>query len=512
LRFFVSVSLIVFSLIIAGCGPGSGPDSGGDERTGRPPRPPRPLEGTVLRIACPDADSRDAVVQYGGGWANRSGVRLEVDYYDTARGPAEADIWVLEAAALPRWAASGRLTPLPSSVREGPGLAWSGVLPLYREQLLAWDHTTYAVPLLGDTLLCFYLKELLEKDEHREAFAEKYGRPLRVPATWEGLADIAEFFYQAQKKPSLPPLPADVRELDRLFYAVAAPFARRGVREDEADEKVPAEDLFAFHFDLNTGNPRIAMPGFVRALALLQRLQAFRPRGSSGTAAQPWQAFRKGDAVFCLASVHHLSALQEKGSPVRDRFGVCPVPGSRIFFDYKTGKPHVAGRDGVNRVPYLGAGARLLVVPKGSKHSEAAFALLAELGTRSTAEQIVLEPRWGGGLVRQSHVDREHWDAFQLEPDTARELKQALRQTFQSGVRNPVLCLRVPDERAFAVALVEEVRKALRTSAGFGEEDARKRAAQALESVSGRWQELVKPRAAEHLREYNLSLGLEAPR
>ena len=58
--------------------------------------------------------------------------------------------------------------------------------------------------------------------------------------------------------PSLPPLPAGERELDRLFYTVAASTARRAVSADvAAGADVTDEDLFAFHFDLQTGRPRI---------------------------------------------------------------------------------------------------------------------------------------------------------------------------------------------------------------------------------------------------------------
>src|SRR5439155_4765396 len=123
-----------------------------------------------------------------------------------------------------------------------------------------------------------------------------------------------------------------------------------------------------------------------------------------------------------------------------------------------------AGR--VNRVPYLGAGARVLAVPRSAGRAEAAFALAGELGGRSVGQQVVLEPRWGGGAVRQVHLDKEQWDAFGLEPGQARELRASLRETLQPNIRNPPLCLRVPDERAFVAALGWELRKALGNAGG----------------------------------------------
>ncbi len=482
--------------LLAGCGPHSRERAGGADR---------PLAGAVVRVACPDAVSGDVVREHTPGWSHRTGAEVRVVDYDPSgeQGPpADADLWVLAAAELPRWAAAGALAPLPAGLKTDPAVEWPGLLPLYREHLLVWDRTAYGLPLLGDAPLCFYRADLLADPKHGEAFRSKYGRALRPPATWQEYADVAEYFRNARHPgrpaPSLPPLPAGERDLDALFYAVAAPLARRAVRDDEGGEGVRDEDLFAFHFDLE-GRPRVGAPGFVAALGLLERLQRCRPVAASP---EPWRAFRDGDAVLCLASSRRLYDFQKQGSPVRDRVAACPVPGSGIYFSYEKGEKR-SPDGGTNRVPYLGAGARVMVVPRAARRPDAALALLAELGGKRTAQQVVLEPRWGGGAVRQAHIDREHWDAFRLEPARAGELRAAIRQTFQHGVRNPVLCLRVPDEREFAAALAAGVRKAL--GAG-GWQDAK-----AMGEVARRWQDHVRERAADHLRDYRLSLGLQAP-
>jgi multiple sugar transport system substrate-binding protein len=388
-------------------------------------------------------------------------------------------------------------------VRDSAAVAWRGLLPLYRERLLTWAGAAYSLPLIGDAPLCFYRKDLFQNPKHQAAFAARYQHKLEAPATWEDFADIAEYFYRQRGErpaPSLPPLPASARGLDRLFYSVAAPFARRALDELRADSKATAADQFAFQFDPETSQPLIDGPGFVHALGLLRRLQGYRPAGS---AAEPWQAFRKGDAVLCLGDCGLLAHFQQKGSPVWDHVGVCPVPGSRAYFDHATGKMVALGSDRVNRVPYRGDGALLLAVPRSSKNTEAAFALVAELGGRSVSDQVVLEPRWGGGIVRQAQLERDHWDSFRLEAEEARELKRSLRRTFQPGIRNPAVCLRVPEELAFVTALTAELRKGLESAKP-------EEPAQILGAVARRWQELIRPRAAEHLRDYRLSLGLEA--
>src|SRR5204863_8881460 len=121
-----------------------------------------------------------------------------------------------------------------------------------------------------------------------------------------------------------------------------------------------------------------------------------------------------------------------------------------------------------NRVPYRWAGALVLAVPRSGRQTEAAFALVAELGGRFVSQQVVLEPRWGGGIVRSAHLEREHWDAFRLDGEASRELRSALRQTFEPNVRNPLACLRVPDERRFVKALVALLRRALEARKDVG--------------------------------------------
>src|SRR5439155_953509 len=101
------------------------------------------------------------------------------------------------------------------------------------------------------------------------------------PATWQDVAEAAEYFRDALGRPSLPPLPADDDGLDRLYGTLAAPLARRGQTEESLQKGGGEEQTaqaFAFHYDTRPGRfrCRIDQPGFVEALRLLQRLQACR--------------------------------------------------------------------------------------------------------------------------------------------------------------------------------------------------------------------------------------------
>src|SRR5262245_15685611 len=126
------------------------------------PGPKKPekkrFDGLTVRVACPDETTRSLIAEVSRGWAGRSGGRVVPA---TAGGreqdPDErADVWVLPAAQLPRWAAGGRLEPMPEELTAPNGeFAWSDLLSQYREHLLRWEGVAYALPLLGDAPVCF---------------------------------------------------------------------------------------------------------------------------------------------------------------------------------------------------------------------------------------------------------------------------------------------------------------------------------------------------------------------
>ena len=172
------------------------------------------------------------------------------------------------------------------------------------------------------------------------------------------------------------------------------PRTRRALSEGEWQRQRPPDDeVFAFHYDWTTGQPRVETPGFLHALSLLQRLQKFRvPPG------QPPGKFSAGRAVLCIASPAWIGRFQEAGSPVAGKFAFCRVPGSGQFFDYRTGKATPV--PGNQFVPYLGASGWLGVVSQSAGHPEAAFDLLAHLSDPETSRKVVVEPAWGGGAFR----------------------------------------------------------------------------------------------------------------
>ena len=450
---------------------------------------PEPL---TLRVACPPGAADEVVRSYSKVWQYRNNGTVVVTEYGAA-GPegTNADAWVIPAAELGLWAAAEQLLPVPEPLQEKDGsFGWKGLLPLYREDLLRWERTAYALPLIGEAPLFCY-----RSDHYKDA-------GLKPPATWKDVEDGAAHFFKKLGKPSLLPLPNDDEGLEREFYTIAAGYVRRAVSADIT--LVLREEALSFHYDPTTGQARIDSPGFVHALALLQRLQQYR----APTDDTPVEAFRKGVGVFCLTDAREVFRLQDVKSAVRDKFAVVRTPATEVYYPHSAGSNGDAVRAGVggNWMPYLGAGVWLGVVPKTSAHAEDAFSLLADLAGRAVSRQVVLSPRVepprGGGAYRADHFDRNaRWEVFDLDSTRTDEFKKVVQATVEHvNVANPVYRLRTPDERQRRALLVRELRAALK--------DPSSDPASALRKVASEWKAMDAGNA-KYLEEYRLAIGLK---
>jgi multiple sugar transport system substrate-binding protein len=498
-----SAMLFLFSSFltwaVAGCTPGQPSEN----------ESPKLLAGKTVRVACPSGPSAAVVRTYSRAWANREGVNVEVLTYDPSarlESVGIADVWVVPPAALSRRAAADELLPVPTTIT-GPdsSFGWTDLLPIYKDHLLLWRHTNrpnpVAVPLMGESPLCIYRADLFADAARAAVFEKKFGRKLAAPVSWEEFADLAEHFRDTARvapgktKTSLPPLPTGDAILDREFFTIAACYARRGMSRDEQPRNDRDAQLFSFQYDHETGAPRLATPGFIYALNLMNRLQDCRPKGVTTNIAE---AFRDDGAVLALADMSVVAALQKEPT-LRDKIGIWRMPGGGRWFEYAQGT-EVLSPSG-NRVPYLGSGGLLAAVPRVAKEPDAAFSLLEDLCGRERSSQIVIDPLWGGGPTRREHLERSRWDAFGLEPAQTKALKDALRQTMlYPALPNPAVRLRTITEGTHETVLLNELRQFL-TKGGD--------AAKVMATVSARWVELDREfEGGSALDDYRLSVGL----
>jgi multiple sugar transport system substrate-binding protein len=476
-----------------------------------PGPPPKPFAGVSVRVAMPNNHALKELLQrHGENWKELSGGSVEMVAADA---PA-ADVRLLSSAEMPHWAQAGKLTPIPPATLEVPSFESGQLLRIYRYRLMDWDRKTYAIPVLGDSLLFVYRADVLEHPQHKKNLEERLRHPLRPsgPATWQEWSVIAEYFSQQAKwsadespkslpRPAWPPLPASAADLDREFHAVAASFVRPGVNQERLD-KLPQADrdrvLYNFHFDVQTGEPWIQSPGFVAALKFLQQVQILR---ASGATADAVKAFSEGNALFGLVSLADIRALQEHPQ-LKDRIAVGPVPGSELYYAPEAGEERaLTDRDG-NAIPYIGSDGWLGAVAADAAHTEAALSLLQYLGSPQASLEIALEPRWGGGPTRRNHLDidnRSGWFGYGLNKERTNQMLTALEGQCNPPIVNPVYRLRIPEERAYRDAFVESIRPALTGQLS---------AESALGQAAKRWKNLGKTDPAARLKEYRLSIGL----
>src|SRR5262245_4481788 len=181
-----SPSALAFLLLLGGAGCSS---------VLPPPEPP-PHKGAVVRVGCPEPLA-ELVRSQSLAWQSRQQARVEVRAFPAGG----ADVWVLPPAELPRWAASGKLLPVPEGLRErGGAFDWAGLLPVYREHLLTWGPPAWGLPLLGEAPVCLYRADWLASPEHEKKFrawddkrragTDEPPCRFRPPDTWEEFAAL----------------------------------------------------------------------------------------------------------------------------------------------------------------------------------------------------------------------------------------------------------------------------------------------------------------------------------
>jgi multiple sugar transport system substrate-binding protein len=462
-RIFFGVAAGLFTLAVVGCL---------DRPTTIDTPPAHPYAGVLLTLAVADPSDRDLARQLARSWAVRNGaeVRIAEEPFD-----GTADVGLISAAELPRWAEAGRLAEVPAGRRDpADPYRWDDLLPAYRDRLTVWRERTYALPVLGEGMVLVYRKD---------AFDGKDGRPAAPPTTWDELADVAAHLGPK----SLPPLPAGPERFLAEFFSAAADYDRPAVGRNSEDLIREREKFFSFQLNAATGAPRLTAPAFVHVAELFARMQPYREGGSD-----PAAALRTGGARVGILS---LAELGRVGPDAVAGLGIAALPGAPFTFD-AAGK-RVAIHGDMNRVPYLGWGGRFGVVSAGGTNVAAAWDFLADAGMPERAAlDLVADPRWGAGPYRTSQLDarsRSRWYAYGLSGPETERLTGALHENLGLGVQNYRLRLRTPNHAELDAILDSELRTLLSAP--------KPSPAAAMEAVNKKWQDNINRRPADQWRE-----------
>jgi multiple sugar transport system substrate-binding protein len=67
------------------------------------------------------------------------------------------------------------------------------------QNLSWWNGTRYGYPLVANSMIVIYRKDLLGNAAEKQAFQKRYGHALSVPRNWNEYRDLAEFFTRPQE-------------------------------------------------------------------------------------------------------------------------------------------------------------------------------------------------------------------------------------------------------------------------------------------------------------------------
>ena len=422
--------------------------------------PPKPHDGVKLTLSCPDAAFADAIEPMVRSWEVRTGAKVTLTRESMT--PADAtDLGVIPAGQLGFWAEPGHLATLPARFRGGDHpIRWFEFLTAYSDRLVDWGAQTQAIPLTGDGFVLVYRADRFNDNVTASDFVAQLRRPLAPPATWEQFAEVAEFFAKRDKKPSLPPLPADTEKMFDFFSRVASSLDRGVLSDKDLDDPKKDTERLAFQFAVKTGQPRLRSDGFEVAAAWLAGLHATGCLPTSGPD-DPVAALAENRAVLALVSLDQLARLPRENGAVPSRFGIAGVPGARHYFDpAKNARVEVPGQ-GTNYVPHF-SGGRLGAVRSRCPKPEIAFDLLAEIGGPARGAELVATPGLGAGPTRSTHLTPDRlslWLGYGFDEARSKDLQESLRHYVGQAVKNPTYGLRGPDRAELTATAGNALRK-----------------------------------------------------
>ena len=355
----------------------------------------------------------------------------------------------------------------------------------------SWGGEMIQFPIDGDRHYLKYRKDVIDNPEYQAKYLAETGNELRIPQTWEEYAEMAEFFngWDWDNDGELEYGSAEVMKKDDLMYAA---FFSRSV----AYSKNPRVKG-GFFFDLETMEPLINGPGFVAALTdWVEATKYVPPGGLNFGLGDEINSFGGGQTLFSYSWDDAFVAAMQDDSPIKNKVGAAPLPGSDRVWNRATG----SWEDTYNQAPYIVWGWTAAVA-KESKNHEMAFDYLCFFANDANHQADIAIGRFGVNPFRKSdflpeiYVENQGWD-----PEVAQQYSETLLE-MEEGSTNLVFPLRVPGVFQFNSAVATGTAKALAGQLSPQE---------ALDEVATEWKKIVKRIGADTVREaYAIGVALE---
>jgi multiple sugar transport system substrate-binding protein len=403
-------------------------------------------EGQTITVAARDW-AAEAWDKYMQDWYEETGVTVEwirlasQDLQDKvfqsmATGTRFADIVFFPSTAKSDIMPSGYLLEVPQEYIDSPEMDIDDVVPVFRVNQIQYEGKTYAFPFDGDSHVLGFRADQFSDLANKEAFADKYGYELNGetgPNTWTEFRDYSEFFTQTGWNES--------GRNDDYGFAMSTTrgaglwtsfFSRASSYAKHPDDK-------GFFFDLETFEPRINNPAFVRALTeWTEELKNFAPQGGVNIEFQEeiWNA-----GLVAMQIGWHGNPVPGD-SAIYGKDGWTIIPGSNEVYNAKTGEWDTFEEP--SHAPYLAFLGWTVGVTKDASNPEACFEMLAVGCSRDIHSQMVYN---GGAIqpVRLSELESiEPWmnGPLEMSEETATAYLLANELTITSP--NLIIDLAIP--------------------------------------------------------------------
>ena len=464
----------------------------------------KPFEGMKVVVVTQEGRSIGGPVEdYAPEWEELTGGEVELQQFAWAdlfektitslsTGSGASDVLIFPAPCSGDYMASGYLDPVPQETLDAVDM--DDVIPLYRDRIIAWGDTTYALPYDGDSHMLYYRKDLVDGGEYAADFEAEYGYPLAEPKTWDQYYDIATFFNgkDVETAGSTAPIFGVMEAQKRAtqaFYVYFSHAAGYG--------KVPGNPCFFFNCDDMT--PQVNNPGWVRALEeYMHSTDLGPPEQINWDVADTRNYFPAGLSVFNIdwGDVGPIS-IDENVSLVKGDVGFAPLPGGTEYWDYEQGA-WVTPESGVNEAPFIAFGGWIIGVAADSDVKEAAWDFAAFMARPELVKVLAVTGGTGINPARFSQFeDLDLWVGAGFDAESAQDYLDAIL----TGINHPnaVLDLRITGTAEYQQTLDVEITRAI-----AGEISAQ----EALDNAAAAWEEITDRLGRDNqLAQYRSSVG-----
>lgn len=462
--------------------------------------PPAPDQGSTAEPATPlrlvvvdDPGLAEAVDRQ---WQARAEGKLEVrnlksgELGDPRRKRLAADAVIYPSGLIGELAERGWIAPLSNDAVNSSEFARRDIFDHLRQHEIKWGEEAYAVPLGSPTLTLLYRPDLFEK------------LSITPPATWQQYGTLCQRLAKSRELLRDSPQAAD------QWYPVAEPLGPGWASQvllARAAAYACHRSYFASLFDLDSMDPLIASPPFVRALEeLVSAAKLGSPKAIEQSPDDVWKQLRSGQCAMGLTWPHNAegpTSVQTAGPASPVLLAATELPGSGEVYHIGDGawRPRESTEDG--HVTLLGVAGRLGSVVKGSARSSTAMSLLVRVSSAEWSRDISPHSP-ATTLYRTSQLlGVKAWVGDSFSADAAAAYGELVQQAFRRQLS--LDSVRLPGRTRYLAALDQAVHAAVRGD---------RAAADCLAAAADQWRKITQELGTDNQRRaYWRSLGKNPP-